>query len=53
MTHADLSHLSSDLRKAIATKTTQILHSDNGHYVTPAAVQAVLTLQDNNGFKNA
>lgn len=52
MAHADLNNFPAVLRVAIATKTEQILHSDNGHYVTPAAKRAVETLQSNSGFKN-
>jgi hypothetical protein len=51
MAHADVNTLPSALRVAMATKTEQILHSDNGHFVTPAAKQAVETLQTENGFK--
>lgn len=51
MTHADLTGLAPAVRAAIATKTEQILNSDNGHYVSPQAVQAVKLLQQTNGFK--
>jgi hypothetical protein len=50
MLPTDLKSLPNKLRKAITVKTNQILESDNGHYVTPAAKQAVNQLLRTNGF---
>ncbi|MHB1910384.1 MAG: AAA family ATPase [Nitrososphaerales archaeon] len=53
MTHFELTKLPLEVRKAISIKTDQILHSDNGHYVTPAAARAVAILKSNNRFNYA
>ncbi len=53
MTHSDIAALPKALRQAIRSKAIQILHSDNGHYVTPDVIRSVETDLRNGGFKDA